>query len=626
MLLQRDFYISFEPTRIVTYKKSSKFDPGMLDEKQMLKVVTEGIAGNELLAGDRIKRDKDDVRDKNLIRNNLYNGWLNSAAARSMRSILMNWTQAIQMHSSKYAVDSQRIYPILLTLTWPCVQFVSDYDAKICLDKFLSLLNRKEDTRYEAEKRRIKGEYPGRDCKEIRQTKLVEAYSIHSRALRKYLWRAEPQKNGNIHFHVVLDQWIDKDEARKRWNEAVEELTGAVSMYQRERQRYFRVTHAVRNDPQTIYSDKPSDWKSTRPFVYRGYRFRVDFDAIKLKAASIQDRIKNALELNREPFLMEEGVVLKPIFKKAFKDYKAPTVKSLYIAAEQLQFNAFCKAVDNEFLDPPTSRIESMRKVSSMASYLAKYMAKPSVREVTNKVDLEKEAQKPGYEWVGEKLFDDQQQEVLPEQTSMETEGRRIHGRIWGKSRSLNTIKEFGFFKIAESSYTSFHGMVEMGHEVKEKKVTRKVPNPDLWGTMHYDTVTEIDRKVVPISDYKKATGSRIINAALPYYQTVLDFVGVDNYWQDTPMDQEANITILKLSTKTGGDNGIHINWSQTQLMKKFSPELLDAYNAHYHDLFFSIYNSPYHLKDGEEPPKYGISADHRIRFMPRIDTTLIAA
>lgn len=33
-----------------------------------------------------------------------------------------------------------------------------------------------------------------------------------------YLWRAESQKNGNIHFHIVTDQFIPWSEARNEWN------------------------------------------------------------------------------------------------------------------------------------------------------------------------------------------------------------------------------------------------------------------------------------------------------------------------------------------------------------------------------------------------------------------------
>lgn len=33
-----------------------------------------------------------------------------------------------------------------------------------------------------------------------------------------YLWKAEPQQNGNIHFHILLDRYFDKDWVRFEWN------------------------------------------------------------------------------------------------------------------------------------------------------------------------------------------------------------------------------------------------------------------------------------------------------------------------------------------------------------------------------------------------------------------------
>ncbi len=36
--------------------------------------------------------------------------------------------------------------------------------------------------------------------------------------VKHYLWRAEPQKNGNIHFHIVCDKFIPWSELRSVWN------------------------------------------------------------------------------------------------------------------------------------------------------------------------------------------------------------------------------------------------------------------------------------------------------------------------------------------------------------------------------------------------------------------------
>lgn len=35
----------------------------------------------------------------------------------------------------------------------------------------------------------------------------------------KYLWKAEPQQNDNIHFHILVDEYFDKDDINKLWNQ-----------------------------------------------------------------------------------------------------------------------------------------------------------------------------------------------------------------------------------------------------------------------------------------------------------------------------------------------------------------------------------------------------------------------
>jgi len=42
--------------------------------------------------------------------------------------------------------------------------------------------------------------------------------------VNNYIWRAEKQKNGNIHFHIICDKYIPYEDVRKIWNVAQERL------------------------------------------------------------------------------------------------------------------------------------------------------------------------------------------------------------------------------------------------------------------------------------------------------------------------------------------------------------------------------------------------------------------
>lgn len=54
---------------------------------------------------------------------------------------------------------------------------------------------------------------------------------IKYHVVKKYVWRAEKQKNGNIHFHILTDSFIPYYEIRDRWNRIVNRL-GYVNRYQ----------------------------------------------------------------------------------------------------------------------------------------------------------------------------------------------------------------------------------------------------------------------------------------------------------------------------------------------------------------------------------------------------------
>lgn len=51
---------------------------------------------------------------------------------------------------------------------------------------------------------------------------LTELRTCHN--VKKYVWRAERQKNGNIHFHILTDAFIPYYELRNRWNRIINKL------------------------------------------------------------------------------------------------------------------------------------------------------------------------------------------------------------------------------------------------------------------------------------------------------------------------------------------------------------------------------------------------------------------
>jgi hypothetical protein len=57
--------------------------------------------------------------------------------------------------------------------------------------------------------------------------------------VRSYIWRAERQENGNIHFHILADRFIWWNDLRNSWNYFQERL-GYVSRYRDAMREFFR--------------------------------------------------------------------------------------------------------------------------------------------------------------------------------------------------------------------------------------------------------------------------------------------------------------------------------------------------------------------------------------------------
>lgn len=55
--------------------------------------------------------------------------------------------------------------------------------------------------------------------------------------VKRYIWRAEKQKNGNIHFHIIVDKFIPYLELRSRWNRIVNKL-GYVDRYREDQMNW----------------------------------------------------------------------------------------------------------------------------------------------------------------------------------------------------------------------------------------------------------------------------------------------------------------------------------------------------------------------------------------------------
>lgn len=89
--------------------------------------------------------------------------------------------------------------------------------------------------------------------------------------VRNYIWRAEKQKNGNIHFHILCDKFVPWSELRDCWNRICNKL-GYVDRYREQMKAFHAGGIKIREDLlkkwdykkqiKAYQAGKANDWNS----------------------------------------------------------------------------------------------------------------------------------------------------------------------------------------------------------------------------------------------------------------------------------------------------------------------------------------------------------------------------
>jgi hypothetical protein len=143
-----------------------------------------------------------------------YNGYLSPATSRKIKKFLGAWLTALEFNIKRDG-DGARIqnkyFPTFVTLTLPAEQFHTDNQVK------RDMLNRLIIT--------LKNKF----------------------LIKEYFWRAEPQANGNIHFHLIVDKYIPWASLRKEWNKILSD-TGYIEIYRQNQNNFHAGGFRVRKD------------------------------------------------------------------------------------------------------------------------------------------------------------------------------------------------------------------------------------------------------------------------------------------------------------------------------------------------------------------------------------------
>ncbi|MBA4849471.1 hypothetical protein [Emticicia sp. BO119] len=339
---------------------------------------------------------------KNLLQetDKLYNGYLSPNTKRMIKKRLDNWLTSISENVKfkylKKEVNRNQVYPTFITLTLPDKQKHKDQTIKDrCFMPFIEWLT---SASQEVDR---KGNPKG--C-----------------GVQCYFWRAETQKNGNVHFHLIVDRYIPYDRLRKKWNQYIERL-GYVTRY-RQKMQFIYENGFVVNTKQQMF-----EVQRLRKIADRFNKTKKMPKISMQRYSRLLDEMKEATRLNR----------------KVSED-------TLYAVAEEMQRDAYFMGQDNNWSNPNTTDIKKVDNIASLASYVCKYIAKDvetapllanqTFEESNGKKYVVTATQEDGITFI-----------VSKEEYKPVFLVRKVRGRIWGCSDNLRSKEvEYPKYELVE--------------------------------------------------------------------------------------------------------------------------------------------------------------------------------
>lgn len=149
-------------------------------------------------------------------------GTVSDAVLRKMKKYIDLLTSTAFFTYKKNQSYKSQTYITFLTLTLPSKQFHHDNVLNKCLIRLLE--------------------------------NLKKTYQ-----LQNYIWKAEAQKNGNIHYHILLDKWIQWQHVQRLWNKQLDKF-GYV--------QNFKASHGDK-EPNTIKIHSLKKVKNTVGYILK---------------------------------------------------------------------------------------------------------------------------------------------------------------------------------------------------------------------------------------------------------------------------------------------------------------------------------------------------------------------
>ena len=152
--------------------------------------------------------------------NNKTKGWMSASSKKKIREIVNRWLFSLEIirEHNNYSTSWLKYRITFVTLTLPAIQIENDKENK------RNLLNRF----------------------------LIESYRKWK--VNSYIWVAEKQKNGNLHYHILYDRYIEWREIRSLWNKILD-ANGYIEKYRQAQKLWHNPTFRVRENLLNTWSE-----------------------------------------------------------------------------------------------------------------------------------------------------------------------------------------------------------------------------------------------------------------------------------------------------------------------------------------------------------------------------------
>lgn len=180
---------------------------------------------------------------------------------------------------------------------------------------------------------------------------------------KNYVWKAELQKNENIHFHIITDSYIDYQALRRRWNRILEKH-GYVSAYSEKMNSLsFADYHKLRNkysecaiekSSSAYYKGRSDNWKNPNSVDIKSVRNKKNLAAYLGKYVS-----KNVADLalspeNSDSFSPEEQVLFSRQMAFGRSWYRSYSLSSF---KQAIKFEFSCVGDLIHYMDSTKDRV-----------------------------------------------------------------------------------------------------------------------------------------------------------------------------------------------------------------------------------------------------------------------------